>query len=71
MSEESSKVALRNLVVHACTFNNYEPLRTYGVLVKQDQVNTSRIILKYKDQESTCINDPEKIKACLENLLGL
>lgn len=71
MSEESTKAALKKLVEHACTFNNYEPLRTYGILVRQDLVNTSRIYIKYNGQESTCFNDPEVIRTHLKELLNL
>lgn len=71
MKEDLSRAALQSLVEHACAFNNYEALKSYGISVRPDLVQTSRVSIRYQEGQFDCANDPEAIKSCLQKLLQL
>ncbi|MDQ4140153.1 MAG: hypothetical protein M3142_06475 [Bacteroidota bacterium] len=67
----SSNTALLALIEQACALNNYDQLKTYGIIVRPDVLRPGKVFIKHNGNEFDCQNDPETIKDCLQDICGL
>ncbi|PSR55934.1 hypothetical protein AHMF7605_21725 [Adhaeribacter arboris] len=66
-----SQSALHALIEQACTLENYNALKIYGVIVQPDFLGQIKVTIKHNGNEFTCLYEPEAIKKCLMALFQL